>query len=138
MHIYHRHRERSYKLRRLWFILFSFRWLLTGGDTDERVCVCVVLLPWRNPSTGGLGGGVHVLAGVRDVRGGGDLRQRQGPHIAAGTVGRRRAHRHGDDLRRRPHLRRAHEPRRHARVRRVPPFPLDSGTRSRSQLLLYS
>ena len=86
-------------------------------------------LPW-NPSTGGLGGGVHVLAGVRDVRGGGDLRQRQGPDIAAGAVGRRRAHRHGDDLRRRPHLRRAHEPRRHARVRRLPPFPLDSGTRS--------
>ena len=85
------------------------------------------------PGTGRVGGGVHVLAGVRDVWGGRDQRQRPDAHIAAGAVGRRRAHRDGDDLRRRTHLRRAHEPRRHARVRRVPPFPLDSGTQTVQQ-----
>jgi hypothetical protein len=89
------------------------------------------VLPWRTHGlllgTGGVGGGVHFLAGVRDVRGGGDQRQRREAHIAARAVGRRRADRDGDDLLRRPHLRRAHEPRRHARVRRVQAFPMDSG-----------
>ena len=77
---------------------------------------------------GDLGGGGDVPAGVRDLRGGVHLRRGQQAHLAAGAVGGRRAHRHRHDLRHRPHLRRAHEPRRHALLRMLPAFPLDSGT----------
>jgi hypothetical protein len=87
----------------------------------------VLRLDWLLLGTGGVGGGGHFLAGVRDVRGGGDQRQRREAHIAARAVVRRWADRDGDDLLCRPHLRRAHEPRRHDRVRRVQAFPMDSG-----------
>jgi hypothetical protein len=37
--------------------------------------------------------------------------------------------RHGHDLRRRPRLRRAHQPRRQRRLRHLRPVPLEEGTR---------
>ena len=82
---------------------------------------------WIAMAAGRVGGGGHVPAGVHDVWGGRDQRQRPVSHIAAGTVDRRWPHRDGDDLRRRPHLRHPPQPRRYARVRRDQAFPLDSG-----------
>jgi hypothetical protein len=79
-------------------------------------------------AAGDLGGGGDVPAGVRDVRGGVHLRRGQQAHLATGPIRGRRAHRHRHDLRYRPHLRRTHEPRRHALLRVLPAFSMDSGT----------
>lgn len=76
---------------------------------------------------GGGGDDSDIFAGVRDGRSRSAEQERPRPRLADGGIGSRWADRHRDDLCGWPHLRCAHEPRRHSRLRRVPPFPLDSG-----------